>query len=169
MENQEVAPVKKKYKKWTEKNLPPSEIKVKKVLQKLGNGSRLSLRDAMLQAGYKESYANNPFMLLKTQAWKKHAKYHVESLNTIKDRILGQLLQRDLSEVDIDTLTKALERIEKTYQLILGSANDKTETTETKSIQVMKTLSDAQLLQIVQSTKTVTHSGNAALINSETT
>lgn len=108
---------------------PKQEKLITLLLENLGSGNTRTFGDMMLEAGYSENQAKNPYQILRSQAVKEAMSEVVSDLEQLRKTALNELKARDLEKEPLRDIVKAIDIYTKNHQLLSGGNTDSNEIT----------------------------------------
>ncbi len=96
-----------------------------KITEKVRNHELVFLGETMREIGYSDNYANQPSRVTRNETFKTHMKPLVEQLDSEINRIAIELAAKDLSQVQYESLTRAMDIQIKNKQLLSGGATER--------------------------------------------
>ncbi len=96
-----------------------------KITEKVRNHELVFLGNTMREIGYSDNYANQPSRVTRRPTFIAHMKPLVEQLDSEINRIAIELAAKDLSQVQYESLTRAMDIQIKNKQLLSGGATER--------------------------------------------
>lgn len=105
---------------------PKQEKLIKLILENLGNSKTTkTLGELILEAGYEESMAKNPYQILGSETIKEGLEETVDKMKKIRDKALKALTNKDLSLEKSKDLGDIVDKIQKNIQLLTGGDTER--------------------------------------------
>ncbi len=105
---------------------PKQEKLIKLILENLGTSKNTkTLGELILEAGYEESMAKNPYQILESETVKEGLSETVESMKKIRNKALKALDGKDLSEEKAKDISDIVDKIQRNIQLLTGEDTDR--------------------------------------------
>ena len=98
----------------------------KEVLETLGKGKKVVLGNILRKNGYAKKTSLNPQNVTRTKSFKSVVDPIVESMIKERDRVMKAMMEKDLSEVQYDKLSKVNDELTKNIQLLTGGTTENT-------------------------------------------
>lgn len=105
---------------------PKQQKLIKLLITNLGkSGETKTLKELLLEAGYSEAQAKNPYQILESETIKKAVKPVADDLDKLRQNALNELKARDLSEEQYRDIVKAVDLFTKNHQLLTGEETER--------------------------------------------
>lgn len=105
---------------------PKQEKLITLLLENLGReGKTKSLGEMILEAGYSETMAKNPYQILESETIKEGLSDVVADLELLRKNALNELKARNLENEPMRDVVKAIDTYTKNHQLLTGGATDR--------------------------------------------
>lgn len=105
---------------------PKQEKLIKLLLENLGTGNNTrTLGEMLLEAGYSENQAKNPYQILETKAVKEGLADVAKDIDSLRGDVLNEMKSRDISNERYSDLVKALDLLTKNHQLLTGGETER--------------------------------------------
>lgn len=105
---------------------PKQEKLISLLLENLGKkGQSKTLGQMMLEAGYSENQAKNPYQILETQGVQDGVSDVVQKMERERNRILLELAAKDLEKERHKDLVDSMDKMTKNIQLLSGKETER--------------------------------------------
>lgn len=95
-------------------------------MENLGTkGSTRSLGELILEAGYEESMAKNPYQILGSETIQEGLKSTVDQMRKIRDKALKTLELKNLDEEKAKDISDIIDKLQKNIQLLSGEDTER--------------------------------------------
>lgn len=95
-------------------------IRLMNLIRIIRKGKTTSMKSAMLEAGYSESYSNTPGFIRNTPEYKRIMSTVVEQLEKERERIIQAMSVKDLGDEKYRDLAEVFDKMNKNIQLLSG-------------------------------------------------
>lgn len=108
---------------------PKQEKLISLLLENLGTGGNTkTLGQMLLEAGYSENQAKNPYQILETKGVQEGLSDVVNDLDILRKNALNDLKARNLEKEPYRDVIKAVDTLTKNHQLLTGGETERVNT-----------------------------------------
>jgi len=105
---------------------PKQEKFIKIMLENVGTkGNTKSLGQMLLEAGYEESIAKNPYRILESETVKEGLSETVKKMKKIRNKALKTLDNKSLDEEKPKDVVDIVDKLQKNIQLLSGEETER--------------------------------------------